>query len=252
MAVVSTAAGTLFYVRRGSGGPPLICIHGAGGTYAQWGYQVRGLAATTQVYALDLPGHGRSPAPGRTTIEGYSAALRCFLDACRIERAVLVGHSLGGAVALRAALDMPDRVAGVGLIGTGGRLRVGPAILDGFSRDLAATIRLTVDLSYAASAPAWLRAHAEAAYARCDPVVYHGDFVACHVFDILARLAEICCPAAVICGAEDRLTPPRYSEALRERLPGATLTILPDAGHMAMVEQPEAVNEALRGLLRSL
>lgn len=250
MPVATLPGDSIFYAQRGASGPALICLHGAGGTHQHWGYQLRDLTPVARVYTLDLPGHGRSATPGRTSIAGYSAVLLDFMDSCGLDRAVLAGHSMGGAIALWTALEAPERVAGLGLVGTGARLRVAPAILDGFSRDVPATIRLIVDYAYAPTAPAALLAQAETAYAECDSAAFHGDFAACDAFDLIARLPEIRCPTAVICGAADRLTPPKYSETLRDRIPGAALTLVPDAGHMVMIEQPDAVNDALRALLR--
>lgn len=249
MPIASTPSGDIFYITRGTSGPALVCIHGAGGTHMHWGYQVRDLSAMARVYALDLPGHGRSAPPGRTRIADYSAVLIDFLDACGIASAVLAGHSMGAAIALWTALAAPERVSGLGLVGAGARLRVAPAILAGFDRDVPATIRMIVACSYAPSAPAALLAQAEAAYARCDPRVYHGDFVACDNFDVRAQLHAIRCPVAIVCGTEDRLTPPHYSAALRDGIPGATLTLVPNAGHMVLIEQPDAVSQALRALL---
>jgi pimeloyl-ACP methyl ester carboxylesterase len=250
--LITTAEGELFYARRGERGPALLCVHGAGGTHAHWGYQLRDLAGVAHVFTLDLPGHGRSPMPGRAGIAGYGAAVLALMDAIGLERAALAGHSMGGAIALWLALERPERVAGLGLIGTGARLRVAPAILAGFDGDLAANIRTIVDYSYAPSAPPEMRARAEQAYALCDPVVYRGDYLACDGLDVLARLPEIRCPVEVIVGAEDRMTPPRHSEALRGGLLGARLTLVPDAGHMVLIERPAAVTEALRELVLSL
>jgi pimeloyl-ACP methyl ester carboxylesterase len=171
------------------------------------------------------------------------------MAACQIERAALIGHSMGGAIALWTALEQPMRVGGLGLAGTGARLRVAPAILAGFDRDVPATIRLIVEFSYAPAAAPSTLAQAEASYAKCDPVVYQGDFVACAGFDVSARLAEIGCPTAVICGVEDRMTPPKHSEMLRDRVAGAALTLVPGAGHMSMIERPAAVSAALRALV---
>jgi pimeloyl-ACP methyl ester carboxylesterase len=255
MPLLATDSGAIFYAQRGRAGPALICLHGAGGSHSHWGYQLRDLSDIARVYALDLPGHGRSSAPASTapaSVASYSAALLDFMDACGLDQAVLAGHSMGGAIALWAALDAPERVLGLGLVGTGARLRVAPAILDGFDSDLAATIRLIVDYAYAPAAPDVLLRQAEADYAHANPATFRADFSACDSFDIRARLAEIRCPAAIICGSADRMTPPKYSETLRDGIPGATLTLVPNAGHMATIEQPDAVNQALRELLRSV
>jgi pimeloyl-ACP methyl ester carboxylesterase len=250
--IVSTPAGEIFYLKRGTHGPSLVCIHGAGGTHGHWGYQLRGLSDIAQVYTLDLPGHGRSAPPGHNTITGYTAAVLGFMDALGLGQAALAGHSMGGAIALQAALDAPKYVAGLGLVGAGGRMRVAPAILDGLSGDRLATIRTIVDYSYAPGAPEQMRRQAEAAYALCDPQIYRGDYLACDAFDIMARLGEIGCPAAVVCGTADRMTPPKYAEALRDRIPGATLTLISGAGHMAPIERPAEVSAALRELVGRL
>jgi pimeloyl-ACP methyl ester carboxylesterase len=227
----------------------VIFVHGAGGTHTHWGYQLRDLAASRRVIALDLPGHGRSALPGRDSIGGYRTALIAFLDALGLDRAVLVGHSMGGAVCLQTALDTPERVAGLGLAGTSGRLRVLPAILEGLANDRSRAIRLIVEHSYADGAPEELLQRAYAGYAACDPATLYGDFVACDRFDVIDRLAQIGCPTAIVTGSEDRMTPPKRVEALRERIPGSTLTLIPHAGHMAMIEQPGALTAALLELL---
>jgi pimeloyl-ACP methyl ester carboxylesterase len=249
---ISTHAGDIFYLKRGTRGPPLVCVHGAGGAHGHWGYQLRGLSDIAQVYTLDLPGHGRSAPPGRDTIAGYTIVALDFMDALGLERAALAGHSMGGAIALQAALDAPGRVAGLGLVGAGGRMRVAPAILDGLRGDRLTTIRTIVEYSYAPDAPERMHRQAEAAYALCDPAVYRGDYLACDTFDVLARLGEIGCPTTVVCGAADRMTPPKYAEALRDRIPGATLALIPGAGHMAPIERPAEVSAALRELVARL
>lgn len=249
MPTIATPGGDMFYLKRGASGPALICIHGAGGTHAHWGYQLRDLAGIAQVYTVDLPGHGRSAPPGHAKIAGYGAAILGFMDALDLRRAALAGHSMGGAIALWLALAAPERILGLGLAGAGGRMRVAPAILAGLDADRPATIGTIVAYSYAPGTPKRMRQRAEEAYALCDPAVYRGDYLACDAFDVLARLGEVACPTAVICGDADRMTPLKYSEALRDRIPGATLTIVPGAGHMAPIECPSAVGAALAELV---
>jgi pimeloyl-ACP methyl ester carboxylesterase len=249
---ISTSAGDIFYLKRGNTGPPLICIHGAGGTHGHWGYQLRGLSDIARVYTLDLPGHGRSAPPGRDTIVGYATAVRALMDGLGLGRAALAGHSMGGAVALQAALDAPERVIGLGLVGAGGRMRVAPAILDGLGGDRLATIRTIVEYAYAPDVPVRMRRQAEATYALCDPTVYRGDYLACDAFDVLSRLNEIGCPTAVVCGTADRMMPPKYAKALCECIRGSTLTLIAGAGHMAPIERPAEVSAALRDLILRL
>src|SRR4030065_234274 len=109
--------------------PPLVFIHGAGGTHLHWPPQVRRLHGQ-RVFALDLPGHGKSSGVGSQNIADYAKAAVDFLDAARLNAAVFVGHSMGSAIALTLALDFPKRVLGLGLVGSGARLRVAREILD--------------------------------------------------------------------------------------------------------------------------
>jgi len=249
MPIIETAAGPLFYAQHGSAGLPVVAITGAGGTHRHWGYQMRDLAGIARLYTLDLPGHGRSPLPGRASVPEYGAAVLALLDACQLERAVLVGHSMGGAIALWAALERPERVAGLALVGSGARLRVAPAILQGLAADYLATQRMIVRMSYAPGTPAELLAQADADYARCDPQVYRDDFAACNDFDLRTRLGELSHPTAIVCGDADQMTPPKYSRELQAGIMGAALTMVARAGHMAMIERPAAVSAALRELV---
>jgi pimeloyl-ACP methyl ester carboxylesterase len=243
--LINTAAGQVFYAARGEGGPALLCLHGAGGSHSHWGHILGGLGDVARVYAADLPGHGRSAPPGRASIAGYVEFLFALMDALGIERAVLAGHSMGAATALLAALTAPDRVAGLALVGASARLRVLPALIDGLANHPAGAINLLVSMLYAADAPAELRAAGTADFSRCDPLVFRDDFLACDGFDIRPRLPELRLPALVICGAEDRLTPPKLSAELHAGIADAQLVTVAGAGHMAMVERPDQVVAAI-------
>lgn len=231
--------------------PPAVFIHGAGGTHQHWLYQVRDLPHSS-TFALDLPGHGRSEGEGRDTITGYGDWLVAFLDAAGLEKAVLVGHSMGGAIALDVALRYPARVAGLGLIATGARLRVAPAILDGIRQHPEAAVRLICDTAFGPEASPEMARLGRRQMAAIPPDVLHGDFVACDAFDLLGRLSGIAAPALVLCGAQDFLTPIKYSIYLRDQIPHATLHLVEGAGHMVMVEQPQSVSQALGTFLAGL
>ena len=233
-------------------GTPIVFVHGAAGSHLVWGAQVRALGEIAHAVALDLPGHGRSPLPGRDSIAAYRDVLLGVLDALGIDRAVIVGHSMGGGIAQTLALSHPDRVAGLGLIGTGARLRVLPTILDGVLRDFDHTARLVVENSYAAGLDAAMRERALAEFRACPASVTHGDFAACNAFDLLSRVAEIRAPTVVICGRADRMTPVKYSEFLASKIPNARLALVEDSGHSVMIEQPTEVNRALVEFMRTL
>ncbi|WKZ51095.1 MAG: alpha/beta hydrolase [Anaerolineales bacterium] len=233
--------------------PPLIFIHGAGGTHLHWPPQVRRMPGQ-RVFALDLPGHGKSGGIGSQSVADYARAVVDFLDAVRFNTAVFVGHSMGSAVALTLALDFPQRVIGLGLVGSGARLRVAPQILENTASEATfpAAVKLVNDFAFGASALPSLKELAARQMAEIRPAVLHGDFLACNEFDVMPRLGEIAVPTLILCGGEDRLTPVKYSEFLRDRIPAARLVVFPGAGHMVMLEQPEAVAQALSDFADSI
>lgn len=224
--------------------PPLVLVHGAGGNHLVWPAQVRHLPRTA-VYALDLPGHGASPGPGCTSISAYSEIVRDFVDALALPRFLLAGHSLGGAIALDFALACSQRLAALVLIGSGARMRVSPSLLEGVLHNFDAATAQIVDYSYhpataLAQKEIYLRHLREA-----DPHVLHGDFLACHNFDVVDRLAALTAPTLIICGSHDRMTPPERSSYLHTHIAGSELLLVENAGHNVMIEQPEVVARAL-------
>lgn len=246
MPFVETAYGALFYAQRGLPTPALVTIHGAGGSHQHWGLQLQALRHGVRVIGLDLPGHGRSPGPGRSSVDDYCRVLLAALDALGLEHVVLAGHSMGGAIALAIALTTPERVTGLVLVGTGARLPVMPALFAHLERDPALAARLVVERAYARSADPALRAAGEIFFTQVDPQVFRGDLLACAAFDVMGHLNAIHCPTLVICGEEDRITPPKFSRYLRDSIAGSELVMVPDAGHMVQIEQPGLVSEAMR------
>ncbi len=254
MPLANASGDQIYYVQQGERGLPVIFIHGAGSSHLIWWNQLRALAPLAQAVALDLPGHGKSSPGGRDSVPAYADVIVRFLDARGFDRAVVAGHSMGGAISQMLALSHPDRIAGLALIGTGARLRVLPAILDGIisADSFDNTVELIVENSYAPGLDPDMRRRAKEELRACAPAVTHGDFVACNNFDVIARVGEIHASTLVVCGRQDRMTPAKYSEFLASRMPNARLVLVEDAGHFVMVEKPDAVNQALVDWLTDL
>jgi pimeloyl-ACP methyl ester carboxylesterase len=159
---------------------------------------------------------------------------------------------MGGGIAQDVALRHPDRAAGLGLIATGARLRVTPAIFDGLRQDPEAVVRLVCDLVFGPETPPEMVRLGRRQMGAIPPDVLCGDFVACDAFDVMARLGEIGVPTLVLCGSQDVMTPVKYSTYLRDQIRGATLHLVEGAGHMVMVERPDAVLQALTTFLQQL
>jgi len=234
--------------------PPLVLVHGAGGTHLIWPAELRHLAHTC-IYVLDLPGHGASPGPGCTNISAYSEIVRDFVDALELPWFVLAGHSMGGAIALDFALAYGQRMAGIALLGTGARMRVSPALLEAVLHDFNSATEMIVNYSYHASASTVHREIYLRHLRATDPHVLYGDLVACHHFDVVDRIAGVnglTMSTLIICGRQDQMTQPERSIYLHEHIAGSELHILDPGSHNVMVEEPETVANLLAGFLDNL
>lgn len=230
--------------RVASGRTPVVLIHGAGGSHLHWPAELRNLPGS-EVLAVDLPGHGRSPGPGRDSIAGYAEVVQTLMAALAMPRAILCGHSMGGAIAQWLALERPGLVAGLVLVGTGAKLRVAPELVGGVLDDTESAVVLMVDWSYGPAASPVLKAAGLSAMRQVDPAVLYGDLVACDRFDTRQRLPEIQAPTLVIGATADRMTPWKFSQYLADQIPRAELVTIQDAGHMMTLEAPDQVAAAV-------
>jgi pimeloyl-ACP methyl ester carboxylesterase len=236
----------------GETGRAVVFVHGAGGNGSHWQAQLDALPAGWRGLALDLPGHGDSVGAGCRSIPEYRDVVRTFLRAAGAAPAVLVGHSMGGAITQAVALAEPALLRGIVLVGTGARLRVHPNIFEVLRRDHAEAARLVAGWGFGPATPPAMREEGARDFLRCPAGVTEGDFRACDGFDVMAEVARIRMPALIVCGEQDALTPPKYAQYLHERIPASRLALVPDAGHYVMRERPAAVNAALREFLTSL
>ena len=228
----------------------VILIHGAGGTNLYWPPELRRLLGY-RVYALDLPGHGKSGGRGLQSIAAYAHAVMDWLITLGVHSAVFAGHSMGSAIALTLALEHADHVNGLVLIGAGARLKVNPELLENAASPTTYqnAVKTVTAWSFGSGASPRLIELAAQRMAETRSSVLHGDFIACNSFDETDRIGQIHQPTLIVCGSEDRMTPLRQSQFLAERIPGATLKTIPDAGHMVMLEKPQPVADAMLGFL---
>jgi pimeloyl-ACP methyl ester carboxylesterase len=232
-------------------GPPILLVHGAGGSSMHWPGELRRLPDYT-VFALDLPGHGGSPGRGRSDIGEYAEIVRSFVGALSLPPLVLVGHSMGGAIALEFSLHYAHHLAGLVLVGTGAQLRIAPQVLAGIREHSRGTIELLANWACGEQ----IDPNVARLYARrlreVDPDVLHGDYAACNAFDRTTDVGRITVRTLVICGDADRMTPVKYSQHLAGEIPDARLVIVPGAGHMVMLEHPAQVAAAVAQFLGEL
>jgi pimeloyl-ACP methyl ester carboxylesterase len=232
--------------------PTLVCIHGSGGDHSLWGAQVEGLPAVANVVAVDLPGHGASGGTALDSVSAYARVLAGFLTELAPASPVVCGLSLGGAIALELLLGGDVPLAGGILVGTGARLRVRPAIFETLATNFDGFVKGLATLGASPSTDPRRLAAIQAAARACGPQVTAEDFRACDRFDVMDRLCAVQCPVLVVTAADDCLTPPKYGEYLAAHIPGARLVCIPEAGHLAPVERPEAFNRAVCDFLQGL
>ncbi len=233
-----------FALSRG-GGPrdaPVILIHGLGSSHLVWPAVLRRMQGQT-VYALDLPGHGKSGGTGLQSVSACARSVRKFMDAAGIFSAILVGHSLGAAIALEAARCDPDRVVGLGLLSAGSIFHCSEHSLGRTTNPalLADTIAWLSANLFAAGAEKKLQSGAVDALKQVRPAVLAADLRACSRYEF-APFPENChIPVLAVHGSEDQIVLKKDAQYLVYSIPRAKLVSIPSAGHMVMLEAPDRV-----------
>ena len=239
--------------------PTVVFIHGAQHDHSVWILQSRYLAHHGySVLALDLPGHVRSSGAPLTSVEDMAAWVIAALDAADVTQASLVGHSMGSLIAIEAAATAPERVTRLALIGTAVPMNVGPDLLTA-TRDDEPLAQDMVNIwshsTYAAkpSNPGpgfWIVGSNLRLMQRIKPGAMHADFNACNTYTRgLERAASITCPALLVLGNDDMMTPPRAARELQGALKNPRTVNIAACGHTLMAEQPDAVLDALKSFL---
>lgn len=217
------------------GAPRPILIHGSGGDHRVWGLQTARLGGAV---AVDLPGHPHGAALDR--LEDLAGALAPAVESLEGPRA-LVGHSLGGAVALELARSRPALVDGLVLIASGARLPVPEAVMERVRADPSGERGRLMD-GFLADPDRPIAREVRAALNDCGDAVLAADYAACAAADLRGRLAAVRAPALVIAGGDDGLTPPWLSEELARELPMAQMILVPGARHMPMADADGTIN----------
>lgn len=240
----------IFYAARAIDRRPiLLLIHGAAGSHLDWPPQLRVIQEIGSC-ALDLPGHGRSARPGRASVGDYADDVMLLAEKLDLKDIVLVGHSMGGAIALEIALRKPPAVTGLILVSTGARLKVNDKLLDLVTGNHDEAVQLITGMAWGQDAPATIVERGHALMLECDPSAVEMDYQACNEFDVMTRLGSVTVPTLVLTGDQDRLTPTKYGQYLAENIPGAEFAQIDDAGHMLAQEQPVEVAEAIMEFVR--
>ena len=236
--------------------PAVVLIHGSGMDHTAWALQTRFLAHLGRaVLAVDLPGHGRSDGPPLTDIAGLVEWVVALLDAAGTRQAALVGHSLGALVALETAASHPDRVRALVLLGAAEGMPVNQALRDAASANDDEAVQMIMAWGFGqrghvgghAAPGLWMMGGGTRLMQSAPLGVLSADLEACNAYRRGAEAAAaVTCPTLLLLGAADRMTPAKGGAALAQKIAGAKVVVLPGAGHMMMVEQPDATADALK------
>jgi pimeloyl-ACP methyl ester carboxylesterase len=240
--------------------PVVAMVHGAQHDHSVWILQSRWLAHHGfSVLAFDLPGHGRSAGPGLADVESMAGwVLRAFA-ALGVARAAIVGHSMGSLIALEAAGQAPDAVSGVALVGTAFPMKVSDVLLDAARDDEPAAFDMINQWSHAklvhrpgTPGPGFsVFVQNLRLMERQPPGTLLVDFTACNAYARGAeRAAALRCPALLVLGERDMMTPPKAAAGLVAAIPGARVVRVPGSGHAIQTEAPDALRDALAAWLR--
>lgn len=250
-------------------GPPVLLVHGLGGSWQMWHRNIAELAAEHRVLAVDLPGFGRSDALDPATgIRGYALALAQVLDHAGVDRAVVVGHSLGGLVVQHLALQCPDRVEGLMVVCSGDGVLathrqaafLGMALFSSALQRFGPPAPLQDFLlrSLMSIGPVRRRVIAKAVH---DPSTVAAGLPTEMIGAVLrspaladairaglsndADAAQIRCQTLVVAGEQDRMVPPECGRSLAARIPLSRFELWPDVGHHPMMERSSEFNQLL-------
>jgi pimeloyl-ACP methyl ester carboxylesterase len=228
----------------------VLFIHGSVGSKMMWEEQVAALSERVNTVAIDLPGHGESKGPGRDTVEGYAKVILDFLDQTNLPNPIPCGLSIGGAIVQHLLIHAKGRFKAGILVNTGARLKVMPMIFDAIKDNYSGFAEMMPSMTVAAEDPdseKWKRMAVEVK--ESDPDVVYGNFKACDAFDVMKELKEIDVPVLVLAAEQDKMTPPKYGQYLKDNLRCADLVTIPGAGHLSPLEKPAEFNEAVMAFL---
>jgi pimeloyl-ACP methyl ester carboxylesterase len=229
----------------------VVLVHGAGGNNLLWSRMVQHLSGGAKALAVNLPGHPSGEITCRSVSE-YSEALNSFIMEAGVNKPVVCGHSMGGAVALTLAIEHPEAVGGLILVSTGAKLGVDPKIIEGLRGQPMKAIEQAITPRSFYSIDLGLGREARAALSVSNLSIFLNDYLACQGFDVRASLGKITVRTLVVCGDHDQMTPPKWAHYLHENILGSELNFVKDSGHMVPLEKPEPLGRLIQGFLSTL
>lgn len=235
--------------------PTVMFVHGAGLDHSVWTLPTRYfIRHGLNVLSVDLPGHGRSAGPLRTSIPDMGDWLISVLDALDVNEVALVGHSMGSLVTLETAARHPTRVRSIALLGTALPMPVTDELLAAAEANDHSAIEMLTLWGYSKTAQIggndtpgmWMVGSTMRLFEKSGPGVIHNDLKACNEYTHgLDSAASVKCPALMIVGTKDIMTPAFRAKDVDAAIGESRMVTLAGSGHTMMSEQPDQVLDAL-------
>jgi 3-oxoadipate enol-lactonase len=252
---------TYYEIHGKEGAPWLVFSHSLACSSRMWDNEIAKHKDRFRVLVYDTRGHGQSAAPkGPYTLEQLADDLQALLKHLKIEQPHYVGLSMGGMIGQTAALKYPGLFRSMTLCDTTSRYpaeaqpmwtdRIGIAESKGMAPLVQPTLERWFTESFRKNHPDKVKPIA-ALIEKTPAAGYAGCCAAIPKINVTPRLKELKVPTLVICGNDDPATPPAMAREIQENIPGAKLALIPQAAHLANIEQPEAFNRALADFLSS-
>jgi 3-oxoadipate enol-lactonase len=254
----------IYYESFGTGGPALVFLHPFSTNRYIWAFQVNAFAARHRCILIDHRGHGQSSKPkSGYAISEMAADVTAVLDNARVDRAILVGNSIGGMIAMQASLDAPHRVIGLVILSSGTNLgaEVPPEVGEAMREDWRAVFSQIM----AAGVSPKSKAEKPEVVAFMEGCFRNDTNFTTEVFwgnasdpnglfnwNISDCLREIQHPTLIIAGEEDGATTVAQNRFLAERIPNSNIKVYKDVGHFCQLEKPEVFNQELRNFIAQL
>ena len=239
-----------YNIKKSGSNRAIIFVHGSGGTSNTWKNQVK-LDIGYDILSFDLPSHGKTSEYLELSLDLYVDILNRIIRSLKYEEVVLCGHSLGGAIVQSYYYSFPQRVKALILIGTGGRLRVSPVILDGLKSNYDEYLKALPSGDFNRRTSVDIIDDYIKETSTVGANVTFADFSICDTFDTIEKTSSINIPCLIIVGKDDKLTPIKYSEFFHNKIENSDLHIIDDAGHMVMLEKPIEVNQAIKDFINN-
>lgn len=235
-------------------GQVVLCLHGAGGNAGQFSDLLEALAPHHSPMAFDQPGHGRSGGlDSLASIEQMAAFTGALIEKLGLPKPVLLGHSMGCAVALELALAHPERLAGLVLVGGGARVDGLEPVVEELARVAAGKARRGFARElYAAGASDDVLRRGFAEDMKTDPRARVGAFRALVAYDARDRIGAIRLPTIAVVGDQELPNAVAAADLVASKIPGVSKIIVEGAGHMLPMEKPEALAGAVEEFIGML